>query len=636
MNGIRDYDKDNDGDYIKEVILKNEQPTGTLIVNKSVALKENVDTSIVDISDLSDIQFKLTAKEDIINKIDGSIIYKKGQEIKTYNLSKEGTLRIEGLPLGKFELYETKTKDGLVLNKTKYEVEFKQEDLTTKEIIEKRDITNDTTLVEISKQDITGEKELEGATLSVLDEKGNVIDTWVSENETHKIEGLTVNKTFILREEIAAEGFVKATDIKFTVKDTSEIQKVTMIDKVVTMTKKDIAGEEIEGAELKVYDEKGKIVDEWTSTKEPHKIKNLVEGKKYILKEQLVKEPYVIASDIEFTVTTDKQTQKIEMIDKIVEMSKKDVAGNEIEGATMVVTSKKTKNIVDKWISGKESHKIKGLIEGESYILHEEIACDKFVKATDIEFTVSLDKETQKVEMIDKQVLISKTDLVTGEELEGAELTVTDKEGNIIDTWISTKEPHYVSGLEEGKAYVLTEVTCPYGFEQAESIEFTVTTDKETQKIEMKDMPILTDVQLVKIDSKTKENIKAKFTFGIYEDEACTKLIKEVESDKKTGIVTFEDLRYETVFIKELRSPKGYILSDKIIKLEINDKGIFVDGNKIEEIDNIYSFTFENAPMDTPKTGDERNTLAYVILFSLSALGVVTISVISYKKRKNK
>lgn len=61
------------------------------------------------------------------------------------------------------------------------------------------------------------------------------------------------------------------------------------------------------------------------------------------------------------------------------------------------------------------------------YILHEEIAVNGYVKATDIEFTVSSDKSTQKLEMIDKVVLVSKTDLVTGAELPGAELIVTDK-----------------------------------------------------------------------------------------------------------------------------------------------------------------------------------------------------------------
>lgn len=402
VDTIKDYDQDNTGDYIKTVEIKNNKPFGTLIVDKSVALKENVDTSIVDVSDLSGIQFKLSAKVDIIDPADGSIIYKKGQEVNTYNVDKKGNLKIEKLPMGTYELQEVKTLDGLVLNETKYEVKFTQKDTTTKVYTETREVVNDTTLVEISKTTITGDKELEGAELSVIDENGKVIDKWTSSNKTHTIEGLTVGKEYTLREDLAPLGYVKATEVKFRVENTNETQKVVMIDKIVEMTKNDIGGEEIEGAELKVFDKEGNIVDEWTSTNEAHKIKNLVEGKTYTLHEEYAPEGYVIATDVEFTVSKDKETQKIEMIDKIVEMSKKDIAGDELEGATIIVTNTKTKNIVDKWVSGKEPHRIQGLIEGETYVMREEIAIDGYVKATDIEFTVSKDKETQKIEMIDK------------------------------------------------------------------------------------------------------------------------------------------------------------------------------------------------------------------------------------------
>ena len=125
------------------------------------------------------------------------------------------------------------------------------------------------------------------------------------------------------------------------------------------------------------------------------------------------------------------------------------------------------------------------------------------------------------------------SNLVTGEEIEGAELQVVDEEGNIVDEWTSTKEPHKVPGLEEGKKYTLIEKTAPYGYELTEKIEFEVTTDKETQKVEMKDMPILKDIQLTKIDSKSKEVIKEKFTFGLYKDEECLGggIIKEVRKN---------------------------------------------------------------------------------------------------------
>ena len=547
IKNIKDFDTDKDGDFIKEVIIKNEQPSGTLKLNKTVAIRENVDTSLVDITDLSGIQFKLSAKEDIIDMTDGSKYYTKGQEVGIYNLTKEGKLTIDNLPMGTYELQEIKTLDGLVLNNKKYEVKFVKVDDITKVYTENIDISNDTTVVEFSKTDITGEAELEGAKLTVLD-GDEIIDTWTSTDKAHKIEGLIAGKEYTLKEEIAPNGFVKATEIKFKVENSKNIQKQTMIDKIVELSKTDIGGNEIEGAKIQVFDG-DKIIDEWTSTK--------------------------------------------------------------------------------------EAHKISGLEEGKTYILHEEVAPDGYVKATDVEFTVTTDKETQHEKLVNKIVKVSKTDLTNGEELEGAELEITDVEGNVIENWTSTKEPHIVNGLEEGKTYTLTEKTAPYGYEMTESITFTVTTDKETQIIEMKDMPILKNIKIIKVDAESKEVIKDKFTFAIYEDQEGTKLIKEVKSDKEEGTVIFEELRFGTYFIKEIKAPKGYELSDRVVKVEINGKGVFIDDELTEESDNTVTFNFENKKIEVPQTGDNSHIKLALGILLLATLGLAYFGIKIYKSHKD-
>ena len=182
--------------------------------------------------------------------------------------------------------------------------------------------------------------------MTVIDENNKVVDTWASTEKAHTIEGLIVGETYTLREEIAPDGFVRATDVKFKVENTNEVQKVEMIDKIVTISKKDIGGEEIEGAELKVVDEDGNIVDSWTSTKESHNVKGLEENKTYTLYEDYAPDGFVVSNKIIFTVTTDKEIQKVEMIDKVVEVSKVNIAGEELEGATLIVTNTKTKQIV--------------------------------------------------------------------------------------------------------------------------------------------------------------------------------------------------------------------------------------------------------------------------------------------------
>ena len=93
-----------------------------------------------------------------------------------------------------------------------------------------------------------------------------------------------------------------------------------------------------------------------------------------------------------------------------------------------------TSKVVDKWTSGKDSHFINGLEEGKTYILSETVSPEEYVKSTDIEFTVSKEKVNEKVNMKDKQVSFTKTDVTGEKEVEGAEITVTDKvTGKVVD-----------------------------------------------------------------------------------------------------------------------------------------------------------------------------------------------------------
>lgn len=96
--------------------------------------------------------------------------------------------------------------------------------------VQKIEMKDDVTKVEISKTDISG-KELPGAKLTILDNDGKVVESWTSTDKPYYIEKLPVGN-YTLREESAPEGYLVAEDVKFEVKDTGEIQKVVMKDEV--------------------------------------------------------------------------------------------------------------------------------------------------------------------------------------------------------------------------------------------------------------------------------------------------------------------------------------------------------------------------------------------------------------------
>lgn len=151
----------------------------------------------------------------------------------------------------------------------------------------------------------------------------------------------------------------------------------------VEITKVDVTnGEELEGAHLVVKDSTGKIVDEWTSTKEAHVIENLVPGK-YTLTETIAPEGYILSEEtITFTVKNDGSVTKVKMEntpkDKpVVVISKVDsTTGEELAGAHLELRDEKG-NLIEAWVSTNESHVIEGLAPGK-YTLTEVIAPDGY------------------------------------------------------------------------------------------------------------------------------------------------------------------------------------------------------------------------------------------------------------------
>ncbi len=139
--------------------------------------------------------------------------------------------------------------------------------------------------------------------------------------------------------------------------------------------------------------------------------------------------------------------------------------------------------------------------------------------------------------------------------------------------------------------------------------------------------PLLTAIQVNKVDSVTKEAILSKdFVFGLYSDEKCTQLITTVHAEQETGTATFRDLRYRTYYVKELEAPKGYKISDEIKKITIN--------NDLEGVGDVHSFVYENTllPSMFINTGDNTTVLFYISCVTISLL-VIGFVVIGKEKR---
>lgn len=140
-----------------------------------------------------------------------------------------------------------------------------------------------------------------------------------------------------------------------------------------------------------------------------------------------------------------------------------------------------------------------------------------------------------------------------------------------------------------------------------------------------------------KVDDKTLENIISKdFSFSLCKDKNCDNVVKEYSANTENGTALI-DIRYGTWFIRETKAPEGYGLSDQVIKVELNDNGLFVNDEKVEvNSDLVYSFEYQNTLLPVVQTGLDNNIPLYIIIGGLSLLGIGGIIYSFRKKKQNK
>jgi len=536
------------------------------------------------------------------------------QSVGTITTDKNGKGSLTDLKPGTYTVREIKAPKGYLVNKEVITVAAKIKEINTANFDYKIESKETATETEFLKYEvIDGQKvPVEGATLQVISEDGTVVKEFITTDSAYVLKGLAVGK-YVLHEKKTPAGYVTAADVEFEVKEGEEVRKVEMEDDIikVEINKLDKSTKNMmDGATLQIIDSSGKVVDEWVSTDKTHRIDRLPKGV-YTLHEVSAPAGYVVAEDITFEVieTGDVQTFTIEnghteieifKVDKVtrdiipgtvLSVIPLDDEGNPKVGETFatMMTNTEGKIVIDYIPEGKYMVKEVRTNFEMGYVTAEDMVIE--VKNTTDLQTFTMEDDHTKVE-------ITKTDIVTGEPVIGAQLSVIplDENGNpklgeIWATWITTEDPYYIEYMPVGD-YILREIVAPFdnGYVTAADVKFTVEDTGIIQKVEMNDDH--TKVEITKTDKATGEpvvgailsiipldengNIKLGETWATWvttEDPYYTEflpagdyILREISAPYEQGYVKAEDILFT---VKDTDQVQHFEMQDDFTKVEI-------------------------------------------------------------------
>ena len=592
-----------DNGDVQKVEMKDEVPTGLLIINKKgefldkVTLLDNAKGTVEHLFEyitgsLTEVTFNVYAAEDIKAADGVSEDYFKADElVGTITTDTNGIAQLGDLPVGKYYVKEAETAHGYVLDGEPKFVDLSYRD-------------QDTPVVTYD-------------------------EAWQNNRQKVKVTVLKKEKD---TERVLAGGIFGL----FTREDIKNASGDVLMEADTLI-------------ELKTTDENGQIT--FTA--------DLPVDGNYYVKELYAPDGFVTTNeeqDFTFEYAGAEQAEvsydfTFENEATTVELTKSDLTtGDELPGAHLKVTDEDG-NVVDEWVSTEEAHVIKELVVGKTYTMTETKPADGYVTAESIEFTIENTAEIQKHEMKDDvtKVQISKTDITGDQEIPGAKLTILDENDQVVESWTSTEEPHYVEKLPIGR-YTLREEQAPKGFILTADVSFEVKDTCEIQTVVMKDDTAKGKVILNKTDKETGEPLKGvEFELRDSKGKVLETLKTDAAGHAESSlyeIAGYKDGKYageKKYYLVETKTMDGYKLDEtehEVVFAYKDDSTPIVEvifdlTNDKPEVPQTTEGTPGTPSAGNPKTGDETNLWLPVVLLAVSVSGIAGL-LATRRKRKRK
>lgn len=480
---------------------------------------------------------------------------------------------------GRYYIREVAVPDGYLIEQSDIPVEFTYEGQTIAWQVVDCLHSDKQTEVTIDKQAFASAEPdatfaLPGATLTITDWNGNVVDSWETSDTAHVVRGLHLNQSFApdyaddlgkvytLTETRLADGYTTARSIQFYLKQASD--NGAYAQETELWVRETVANAEYQS---------GSIVSPVEFADD---------------------EPNMLQRALDAVTSFFTGADETDIQDGVV------IANWVCTGGTLTVTftDDATETAIAKCLherdfAGLDFDKVY-LVGGMAPEFFPELQVSEKPDDSEIAYTSDWHKaEGTTITMVDAptRIRISKLDITTGEEVPGAELQIVDSDGNVVESWTSGTEPHIIEGkLVAGATYTLVETLAPTaeGYVPARSIRFTVEDDGKVQQVFMQDD--YTKVSISKTDIATgaevpgahlqivdgEGNILAEWvTDGtphtIERLPVGTLTLIETQAPTEDGYVRAENVTFEVLPTGEIQQVK---MKDDFTKVEISKKDI--------------------------------------------------------------
>ena len=504
-----------------------------------------------------------------------------------------GVVKFEKLVYGNYYYVETKAPEGYILNSTKHPFTISENGVVLKETVENEKIVGNIRVVKEGENN----EFLPNAEITLYDLDGNELKTLVtSENGEVTFENIPYGE-YKIKETKAPEGYNLSKEVlkvRINGEETGLIYEAgkitnTKIKADIKINKLDQDENKVVGAEFTLYNNNDEVIGTTVTNEDGIAVFEDVVYGDYYIKETKIPEGY-IGTDEKFDVSIKESNgdKSIEIentrIKSNLEISKNDGNNNPLKGAEFTIYNSFNEELAKSTTDENGIAKFEDLVYGNYYYIETKAPEGYLLKNDKHDFTINENGITLKETIVNERILGNIKAFKIDEDnkfLANAELTLFDSQGNEVQSLVTNENGEVTFENIPYGDYEVKETKAPEGYNISEEILKVSVNGEESGLVyeagKITNTKIKADIKINKLDQDGNKLIGAEFTLYNSADEVIGTAVTNED-----GIAVFEDVVYGDYYIKETKTPEGYIGTDEKIEVSVKDNN------------SVYSYEIEN------------------------------------------